>query len=106
MVLFTAAVLLDRQMGMGRRAGRTTPGRPPSLETAAEAPVRRDGGGTVGVTGFEPAAPRSQSGCATKLRHTPWRGEAWVRPHRGRRGGGGREPGGYACGAPAPGEVH
>ncbi len=26
---------------------------------------------TVGVTGFEPAAFRSQSGRATKLRHTP-----------------------------------
>src|SRR3954451_9919623 len=26
----------------------------------------------VGVAGFEPTAPRSQSGCATKLRHTPW----------------------------------
>jgi hypothetical protein len=26
----------------------------------------------VGVTGFEPVAPRSQSECATKLRHTPW----------------------------------
>jgi hypothetical protein len=25
----------------------------------------------VGVTGFEPAAPRSQSECATKLRYTP-----------------------------------
>ena len=25
----------------------------------------------VGVTGFEPVAPRSQSECATKLRHTP-----------------------------------
>ena len=25
----------------------------------------------VGVTGFEPAAPCSQSTCATKLRHTP-----------------------------------
>jgi hypothetical protein len=25
----------------------------------------------VGVTGFEPAAFRSQSGCATKLRYTP-----------------------------------
>jgi hypothetical protein len=25
----------------------------------------------VGVAGFEPAAPRSQSECATKLRHTP-----------------------------------
>jgi hypothetical protein len=28
-------------------------------------------GGLVGVTGFEPAAFRSQSGCATKLRYTP-----------------------------------
>ncbi len=27
----------------------------------------------VGVTGFEPAAPRSQSECATKLRYTPCR---------------------------------
>jgi hypothetical protein len=26
---------------------------------------------SVGVAGFEPAAPRSQSECATKLRHTP-----------------------------------
>jgi hypothetical protein len=25
----------------------------------------------VGVAGFEPTAPRSQSECATKLRHTP-----------------------------------
>jgi hypothetical protein len=25
----------------------------------------------VGVAGFEPAAPRSQSECATTLRHTP-----------------------------------
>src|SRR5690606_25137074 len=29
---------------------------------------------SVGVAGFEPTAPRSQSECATKLRHTPWRG--------------------------------
>src|SRR4051794_27851855 len=28
---------------------------------------------SVGVAGFEPTAPRSQSECATKLRHTPWR---------------------------------
>ncbi len=27
----------------------------------------------VGVAGFEPTAPRSQSECATKLRHTPSR---------------------------------
>jgi hypothetical protein len=26
---------------------------------------------SVGVAGFEPTAPRSQSECATKLRHTP-----------------------------------
>ena len=25
----------------------------------------------IGATGFEPATPRSQSGCATKLRHAP-----------------------------------
>ena len=31
------------------------------------------------MAGFEPTAPRSQSGCATKLRHTPWRTESrWV----------------------------
>jgi hypothetical protein len=29
------------------------------------------GRGTVGVAGFEPATPCSQSRCATKLRHTP-----------------------------------
>ncbi len=35
--------------------------------------VRGPGPGTyfVGVTGFEPATLRSQSGCATKLRYTP-----------------------------------
>ena len=43
--------------GHGRR------GLLPSLETAS---------GLVGVAGFEPTAPRSQSECATKLRHTPW----------------------------------
>jgi hypothetical protein len=38
---------------------------------------------TVGVAGFEPTAPRSQSECATKLRHTPWRREVYaVRAHR------------------------
>ena len=30
----------------------------------------------VGVTGFEPVAPRSQSECATKLRHTPYWSES------------------------------
>ncbi len=35
-------------------------------------------GQTVGVAGFEPAAFRSQSGRATKLRHTPLPG----RPRR------------------------
>ena len=33
----------------------------------------------VGVTGFEPAAPCSQSTCATKLRHTP---EMEAVPHK------------------------
>src|SRR4051812_15069726 len=44
----------------------------------------------VGVAGFEPTAPRSQSGCATKLRHTPWRPESRRGPERsavtGRKG--------------------
>lgn len=35
---------------------------------AAESPAIAE---MVGVTGFEPAAFRSQSGCATKLRYTP-----------------------------------
>lgn len=34
-------------------------------------PQVRAGSCVVGVTGFEPAAFRSQSGCATKLRHIP-----------------------------------
>src|SRR5664279_4998 len=34
-------------------------------------PARRPTRCLVGVTGFEPAAFRSQSGCATKLRYTP-----------------------------------
>src|SRR3954451_895687 len=36
----------------------------------------------VGVAGFEPTDPRSQSGCATKLRHTPWRTESRGTVHR------------------------
>ena len=44
----------------------------------------RDRFGLVGVTGFEPAAFRSQSGCATKLRYTP----SFTRPTaRGRQVG-------------------
>ena len=37
-------------------------------------PIMQDtntGPDLVGVAGFEPTAPRSQSECATKLRHTP-----------------------------------
>jgi hypothetical protein len=34
--------------------------------------------GEVGVAGFEPTAPRSQSECATKLRHTPWRRQVYA----------------------------
>ena len=37
----------------------------------ADAALHGDTVMTVGVTGFEPVAPRSQSECATKLRHTP-----------------------------------
>ncbi|GAB2694244.1 hypothetical protein GCM10027089_14650 [Nocardia thraciensis] len=36
----------------------------------------------VGVTGFEPATTRSQSGCATKLRYTPLRGGRRPLPER------------------------
>jgi hypothetical protein len=35
----------------------------------------------VGVAGFEPTAPRSQSECATKLRHTPCRAAAETSRH-------------------------
>ena len=61
------------------------------------------------MAGFEPAAPRSQSECATKLRHTP-RAEASAYGRRGpgapprshrlrqtRRQGGGRCPKGTRC---------
>ena len=34
--------------------------------------ITDSGSDLVGVTGFEPVAPRSQSECATKLRHTPF----------------------------------
>ena len=33
--------------------------------------IGSDASDLVGVAGFEPTAPRSQSECATKLRHTP-----------------------------------
>jgi hypothetical protein len=36
----------------------------------------------VGVTGFEPATLRSQSGCATKLRYTPWSSWRYRPPQR------------------------
>jgi hypothetical protein len=36
----------------------------------------------VGVAGFEPTAPRSQSECATKLRHTPSQGSVCARRER------------------------
>src|SRR3954452_10611122 len=77
MVLFTAAVLLGSQTD-GRRRAWTTRDSHESRDVAglvgvagcAPAPPE------VGVAGFEPTAPRSQSGCATKLRHTPWRPES------------------------------
>ena len=36
--------------------------------------INRTQADLVGVAGFEPTAPRSQSECATKLRHTPSQG--------------------------------
>jgi hypothetical protein len=66
-----SASLLDAPRGdCGQRGGRAT-------NLAVTDRCQRDGKITdtrsdlVGVTGFEPAAPRSQSECATKLRHTP-----------------------------------
>jgi hypothetical protein len=49
----------------------------------------------VGVAGFEPTAPRSQSECATKLRHTPCTGEPSGFRHRRRRHA---RPGGFGRG--------
>jgi hypothetical protein len=46
----------------------------------------------VGVAGFEPTAPRSQSECATKLRHTPWRRQVYA-------------VGGRPCAAASPGRA-
>src|SRR4029453_5292754 len=47
--------------------------------------------GPVGVAGFEPTAPRSQSECATKLRYTPvlcvGKCMRWVRQPAARYGG-------------------
>src|SRR3954468_9175444 len=78
MVLFTAAMLLDRRISGGRASnGMAAPG------SAHES--RDVAGPNVGVAGFEPTAPRSQSGCATKLRHTPWRPESRRRLGRGGR---------------------
>ena len=55
-VLFTAG---SGSFSSGARPGRTVCR---SVEVT---------GSAVGVAGFEPTAPRSQSECATKLRHTP-----------------------------------
>src|SRR4051812_14915923 len=77
MVLFTAAVLLGSQTD-GRRRAWTTRDSHESRDVAglvgvagcAPAPPE------VGVAGFEPTAPPTQSGCATKLRPPPWRPES------------------------------
>ena len=54
------------------RAVRITPQRGDDPPLCGYGPgFRRPEGRSVGVTGFEPAAFRSQSGRATKLRHTP-----------------------------------
>ena len=66
---------VDRRMGASAAvaAAAHTPERR-SLEVCARRPRSlRRGQDVVGVTGFEPVAPRSQSECATKLRHTPFR---------------------------------
>ena len=47
------------------------PEEPETHERGFLAASLAEGGGIVGVAGFEPTAPRSQSECATKLRHTP-----------------------------------
>ena len=47
------------------------PEEPQTHERGFLAASLAEGGGIVGVAGFEPTAPRSQSECATKLRHTP-----------------------------------
>src|SRR5690606_20627344 len=53
-----------------------------SYNTTRPGPIRVDSGlfTFVGVTGFEPATLRSQSGCATKLRHTPPQPPGRARP--------------------------
>src|SRR4051795_1822391 len=77
MVLFTAAVLLGSQTD-GRRRAWTTRDSHESRDVAGLVGVAGcvPAPPEVGVAGFEPTAPRSQSGCATKLRHTPWRPES------------------------------
>ena len=62
-----------RQRERTHGAKRTAATRLPAV-TWAGAGVRRgrqEDGAVVGVAGFEPTAFRSQSGRATKLRHTP-----------------------------------
>src|SRR6478609_9981686 len=57
----------------------------------------------VGVTGFEPAAFRSQSGCATKLRYTPRPPDALAArpPELSRTGGAGPQFDTAGGGSPA-----
>ena len=69
-VLFTCGSLLWLVTGLGELVGvfgGFAASDPLSLGRNA---VRRSPR-SVGVAGFEPTAPRSQSECATKLRHTP-----------------------------------
>ncbi len=60
--------LLSTQLGAG--AGNTEVCCRMPLSTASGTPLATTSP-LVGVAGFEPTAPRSQSECATKLRHTP-----------------------------------
>ena len=48
--------------------------RTPAAADRRRSPLTRCRPGPVGVAGFEPATPCSQSRCATWLRHTPGRG--------------------------------
>ncbi len=75
--LLVGPVEVGLQLGEGHLHVDANPGRAQLLDGALHGCAPRvvlvDGLGRlrVGVTGFEPAAFRSQSGCATKLRYTP-----------------------------------
>ena len=65
----------DRRSGAERRASRAAAGRGPPVRQrpplGSRPPRRARLDRTVGAAGFEPAASRSQSECATRLRYAP-----------------------------------